>query len=108
MTIRELIESLSLDVLVEGDLDRKITGGYCGDLLSWVMGRAKSGDAWFTVMGNVNAVAVCVLADVSCLILCENASLDDAARARAELESVTILRSQNTAYTLAGILNNSL
>lgn len=104
MTVRDLITALSLETLVEGDLDRTVTGGYAGDLLSWVMGRAKAGDAWLSVMGNVNAVAVCVLADVACLILCENAALDDAARSRAELESVTILRSTDTAFTLAGKL----
>ncbi len=37
---------------------RAVPGGNCGDLLSWVMGRAGSGSAWITVMGNVNAVAV--------------------------------------------------
>ncbi len=108
MTVRDLITELSLETLVEGDLDRAVTGGYSGDLLSWVMGRAKAGDAWFSVMGNVNAVAVCVLADVACMVLCENAALDDAARSRAELENVTVLRSTNTAYTLAGALGTLL
>ncbi len=108
MTVRELITALSLETLVEGDLDRPVTGGYSGDLLSWVMGRAKAGDAWFSVMGNVNAVAVCVLADVACLVLCENAALDEAARARAEMESVTILRSASTAYRLSGALGAQL
>lgn len=108
MTVRELIAQIPFEMLVEGDLDREISGGYTGDLLSWVMGRAKSGDAWLTVMGNVNAIAVCVLADVSCLILCENAALDDAARTRAELEGVTVLRSAATAYALAGALHTFL
>ena len=104
MTVRELIQHLSLDVLVEGPLDRPVKGGYCGDLLSWVMSRANADDAWFSVMGNVNAIAVCVLADVSCLVLCENAALDDAARQRAELESVTVLRSNKNAFALSGKL----
>ena len=51
MTVRTLTDVLGLDILVEGDPDRQVTGGYCGDLLSWVMGRAKAGDAWMTVMG---------------------------------------------------------
>lgn len=108
MIIRDLITELSLETVVEGDLDRAITGGYCGDLLSWVMGRAKAGDAWFSVMGNVNAIAVSVLTDVACLVLCENAALDDTARARAELENITVLRSTDTAYALAGALAKQL
>ncbi|MBO5928888.1 MAG: hypothetical protein J6Q42_02595 [Clostridia bacterium] len=104
MTVRELAKTLSLTVLNEGDLDRAVTGGYCGDLLSWVMSRATAGDAWLSVIGNVNAIAVCVLADVSCLILCENAPFDEAAKARAATEGVTVLRSQRTAYDLAAAI----
>lgn len=105
MTVRDLIAPLALEVLCEGDLDRPVVGGYCGDLLSWVMGRAPADSAWFSVMGNVNAIAVCVLAELPCLILCENAVLDEAARARAEMENITVLRSPKDAYTLAVALS---
>lgn len=101
MTVKELTEKLNLSVLVDGDMSREVTGGYCGDLLSWVMGRAQSGDCWFTVMGNINAVAVAVLADCSCIVLTENAVLDDDARARAQMQEVNILSSEDNAYTLA-------
>ena len=101
MTVKDLVEKLELKILVEGDTDREITGGYCGDLLSWVMGRAKAGDCWFTVMGNINAIGVCVLADCACIVLCENATLDDNAKARAEMQGVSILSSEENAYTLA-------
>ena len=108
MIIREFAEKLNLKVLVEGDLEREITGGYCGDLLSWVMGRAQSGDCWFTVMGNINAVAVSVLADCACIVLCENSTLDDDAKKRAEMQSVAILSSEENAYTLANKLGTIL
>ena len=108
MTVKDLVEKLELKILVEGDLEREITGGYCGDLLSWVMGRAKAGDCWFTVMGNINAIGVCVLADCSCIVLCENATLDDNAKARAEMQGVTIFSSEENSYTLATKLGNLL
>ncbi len=108
MTVRELVENLNLKVLVDGDLDREITGGYCGDLLSWVMGRAQSGDCWFTVMGNINAVAVSVLADCACIVLCENSTLDDDAKMRAEMQGVSILSSEMNSYTLANKLGEIL
>ena len=108
MTVNDLMSALDADVLVTGDLTRPVIGGYCGDLLSWVMGRAKAGDAWFSVTGNVNAIAVCVLADVACLVLCENAVLDDAARTRAKMEEVTVLRSSRSAYELATVLAQKL
>lgn len=107
-TVQNLIAPLGLEVLCEGDLAREVAGGYCGDLLSWVMGRAPAGSAWISVMGNINAIAVCVLADLPCLILCENAPLDDAARARALAEDITVLRSNRDCYTLAVALSRIL
>ena len=108
MTVKELCEKLELKILVEGDLDREITGGYCGDLLSWVMGRAQGGDCWFTVMGNINAIAVSVLADCACIVLCENSTLDDDAKNRAEMQGVWVLSSEENAYTLANKLGKTL
>ena len=108
MTVRDLILPLELEVLCEGDLSRPVTGGYCGDLLSWVMGRAPADSAWFSIMGNINAIAVCVLAELPCLILCENAALDEAALRRAEMENIAILRSPKDAYTLAVALSKLL
>jgi serine kinase of HPr protein (carbohydrate metabolism regulator) len=108
MTVKELVEKLNLKVLVEGNMDREITGGYCGDLLSWVMGRAQAGDCWMTVMGNINAVAVAVLADTACIVLTENATLDDDAKARAEMQGVTILATEENSYTVAKKLGEIL
>lgn len=101
MTVKELAEKLELDYIVEGDPDREVTGGYCGDLLSWVMSRCQSGDCWFTVMGNINCAAVAVLSDCACIVLCENAPLDDDAKQRAELQGINILQSERNAYTLS-------
>ncbi len=108
MTVNNLVEKLNLKVLVEGDQNREITGGYCGDLLSWVMGRAQSGDCWFTVMGNINAVAVSVLADCACIVLCENSILDEDAKMRAKMQGVAILSSEDNAYVLANKLGEIL
>lgn len=108
MTVKEIAEKLNLNTLVEGDMEREITGGYCGDLLSWVMGRAQSGSCWMTVMGNINAIAVAVLADTACIVLTENATLDDDAKARAEMQDVTILATEENSYTVATKLGELL
>ena len=39
MTVKELSDALELKVFHLEEEDREIEGGYCGDLLSWVMGR---------------------------------------------------------------------
>ena len=85
----QLAELCGFVPVVEGE-EREITGIFTGDLLSWAMGRAKEGDAWFTVMGNVNAVAVSTLADCACIVVCHSAVLDETARQRAEQQGVNI------------------
>lgn len=89
MTTQKLAAACGFTLAVPGDV-REITGIYNGDLLSWVMGRAKEGDAWCTVMGNVNAVAVATLADCACIVLCQDAVLDAVAKERALQQGVNI------------------
>lgn len=102
MTVNELRDVLALEVLAGKDgLNGIVDGCYIGDLLSWVMGRAQEDSAWITVMGNVNAVAVAKLAGLSCVILCEDAHLDEDARLQADTNQVPILKSDKTAYELA-------
>lgn len=105
MKVKELTEKLGLSLLTEGDLERECTGCYSGDLLSWVMSRAKENDVWLTVMGNVNAVAVAVLTDCACIVLTENSALDEDAKKRAEMQKVTILRSDKNAYELSVLIS---
>lgn len=103
MTVQNLIDEFSLEVLCCGDkaAEKEVKGGYCGDLLSWVMSRANEGDCWLTVMGNVNSIGVAVLADVACILLTENSAFDDDAKMRAEQNGVIVLRSQENAFDLA-------
>lgn len=108
MTVKELRDGLSLELLTGGDLDREVGGCYIGDLLSWVMGRAGENSAWITVMGNINAVAVAKLADLSCIILCERAYLDEEARAQALANKIVILGGEDPAYELAVKLHDLL
>ena len=109
MTVRETADILHFEILTGGGaLDRPIQSVYSCDLLSFVMGRAPADSAWATVMGNVNAVAVAVLADTACIILTEDSPLDPEAKAKAEAQGVAILRSGENAYHLAVALGKLL
>lgn len=101
MTVQQMADRLSLTTLSEVDADREIDGVYIGDLLSWVMGRAKSDNVWITIMSNINIVAVASLADVACVILAEGVSLDESVRETAKKKGVNIYSSDQTAYQLA-------
>ena len=104
MTVATIAERLSLTPLAVPEADRKCLGAYVGDLLSWVMGRAKSGDVWITIMSNINIVAVASLADGACIVLAEGVELDETVRTTALEKGVNVYRSEKTAYELAALL----
>ena len=91
MTVNELSKMPDFSEIFIADGERKICGGYAGDLLSWVMGRASEGDAWITIMSNVNIVAVCTLADPACIVLSEGVKPDDDTLRRAKEQGVNII-----------------
>lgn len=101
MTVQELAEQLSLTPICVDDPDREVEGCYCGDLLSWVMGNARAGDAWITIMSNDNVVAVAVLTDVACVILSEGVTLDDRVRGLAEKKGVNVFSAEASTFALA-------
>ncbi len=102
MKISDLTEKLNFKLITKADYDdRDITGCYIGDLLSWVMGKANSGDAWITIMNNINIVAVATLTDAACIILCEGVSLDSEVIEKADVQGVVIVQCSDTAYEAA-------
>ena len=100
MTVKQMVEKLGLKVACMPDGDREVMGGYAGDLLSWVMGRAKSGDAWVTIMSNVNIVAVATLADPACIVLSEGVEPEEGVVAKAKGVGVNILLSNKDTFAL--------
>ena len=102
MKVSELIENLNLTVVTDSDYeDREINGCYIGDLLSWVMGRAQADNVWITIMNNINIVAVAALADVACILLCEDVKVDQSIIDKANSQNIIIVSSKLTAFELA-------
>ena len=101
MTTKELKEKLALEEISLPDGEREVTGCYIGDLLSWVMGAAQSGDAWITIMSNINIVAVAALCDTSLIILAEGVTVDDEVKKAAMTRGINILSSKKSAFALA-------
>ena len=104
MTVKQLCEKAELKTVIMPNGEREVYGAYCGDLLSWVMGRASSSNAWITIMSNVNVAAVASLADLSCVILAEGVLPDQEVIKAAELKEINILSSDKDAYSLCGLL----
>ncbi|MGN1118017.1 MAG: DRTGG domain-containing protein [Acutalibacteraceae bacterium] len=105
MKVSLLAEKCGFDFVTLPDPDREVCGGYVGDLLSWVMGRARENCAWITIMSNVNIVAVASLADVSCVILSEGVALEESVIKTATDKGVNILSTSLNSYEAAALIS---
>ena len=102
MKISDVAEALEFKVLTDFEYEnRDITGVYIGDLLSWVMGRAQSGNVWITIMSNVNIVAVSSLTDCAFVLLCEGVVPDSEVLNKANMQEVVIMSTQLSSYEAA-------
>ncbi|MEF9852627.1 MAG: DRTGG domain-containing protein [Hydrogenoanaerobacterium sp.] len=109
MTVEQIAKKCNFEILCGGaGLSREVTDVFCCDLLSWAMGRAPTDGAWVTVMGNLNAVAVAVLADCACIVLAENANADEAASAKATAEGVAVLRTSLSEFKAGLVIYDAI
>ena len=103
MNVKELVQRFNLHVAAgQKQLDRRIQGGYCGDLLSDVMANAPDGCIWLTVQTHQNIVSVAVLHEMAAIVLTGGHTPDQETIDKAEAEGIPILLWPNTAYELAG------
>ena len=108
MTVKSLMETLTFKEIVCPEPEAEITGVYIGDLLSWVMGRSAAGNAWITIMSNVNILAVTSLTEASVIILSENVEPDENVAESAAQKGINIFSTGLTSYETAVKLHKAL
>ena len=86
------------------NLEREVSGVYCGDLLSWVMGNGLPDQAWITVQGHMNIIAVAGLREFSCIIIAEDASIEEEVIQKAIEENIPIFESHLPVFETAKLL----
>ena len=109
MTLKQIIDSkIFTAVNIGRDTERTVTKLYSCDLLSMALVKATVGCAWFTVIGNVNTIAVAVHTDCSCIVLCEGIKLDDYAYKKAVEHGVTVLCTDMPVFDAAIMLSTAI
>jgi len=103
MDVAFLVKKLGLTVRCGGDrLDREVSNGYVGDLLSNVMAGSRSGDVWITCQAHQNIVAVGVLKEHAGIILTQGREPDTDTIERASQEGIPILVTELSGFEIAG------
>jgi hypothetical protein len=105
MTIREVVDSLPLEILAcPEDLAKEVTGGYASDLLSDVIANSKAGNLWITMQTHRNIVAVATLKELAAVILVNGRTPDPETLEKAREEKAVLLGSRLPAFELVGRL----
>ena len=104
MTVKEIIEKLDLKCLNEANLDAEIKGAYSSDLLSDVMGNARSGQIWITMQTHKNVTAIATLKDIPAVVIVRGNQPDEDMLAHAKEEDICILVSNEPTFTVCGKL----
>lgn len=109
MTVKELVDLNIMQIVNLGSqLDKAIQKPFCCDLLSLAIGKAQEDSAWVTVMGNINTLAVAVMAEVACVILAEGVELDQVASAKAAAEGIMVFKTEQPVFDIAYIIQKIL
>ncbi|GAB6096467.1 hypothetical protein JCM14469_27200 [Desulfatiferula olefinivorans] len=109
MNVRELVDRFNLTVAAgDAGLDRTVTGGYCGDLLSEVMGNAGMGCVWLTVQAHQNIVAVAVLREMAGIIVTGGGVPSPETLAKANAENIPVMTYPGSAFELSGLIYAAL
>ncbi len=106
MKLKKLLENIEATVLSQKDnIDSiEIKGGYVSDLLSDVLGNAKKGDVWMTIMKHLNVIAVASHTEVSAIIFAKNIVPEKTIIEKAEENGICLISSSLSTFELAGIL----
>ncbi len=99
MKLQEIVAALSLVVKTgEKLLERDVTGGYAGDLLSDVLAHSKKGNVWITLQTHTNIVAVASSKELSGIIIVNGRVPEEETLRKAEEENVPMMISSLSTY----------
>lgn len=79
-------------------LDKEVHSLYIGDILSRVMSRTSDRQAWLTVQTHLNAVAVALFKNLSCIVILEDVAIPQETLDKAFEEHIAILSTNLSAY----------
>ncbi len=105
MKIRDIVKTLGLKVRSgEKFLEREVTGGYTGDLLSDALANSKKGNIWITLQIHQNIIAVASAKELSGIIIVNGRKPEEETLKKAKEEKIPVMISNLLTYEVAGRL----
>lgn len=100
MNFQELTAKVNGTIVVNNP-DADINFAYSGDLLSDVMGHCGDESVLITIQNHLNAIAVCTLAGIEAVIICQNRPIPDDMKAAAEREGIGLITTPLSQFAAA-------
>ena len=100
MKLEELCSKINGTVIVDNK-DAEINFAYCGDLLSDVMGHCGDESVLITIQNHLNAIAVCTLAGIEVVVICQGRPVPEDMKSAAEREGIGIVSTPLTQFAAA-------
>ena len=105
MKIKDIVKTLDLQVIsCEEFLEREVTGGYAGDLLSDVLANSKKGNLWITLQIHQNIIAVASSKELSGIIIVNGRKPEEETLKSAKEEKIPVIISNLLTYEVVGRL----
>ena len=106
MELSEIMIKLELENINKAPVNDgiPIEYGYTCDLLSQVLGKAKSGSLWITIQSHLNIIGVAVMSGISSIVVCEGHEVPQEVIEKADEEGIVLYKSPGNAYRLSGKL----
>jgi hypothetical protein len=105
MTIENIISEFGLTVFAGAGKEKtEISGAYASDLLSDVMGRARTGEVWITMQTHKNILAVASLKELAAILIVNGGKPEADTIETAEKEGIIVLGTAEKAFHMCGKL----
>ncbi|MFP4484555.1 MAG: hypothetical protein ACOCYG_09500 [Spirochaetota bacterium] len=108
MIISELAASFGYECLQDQFADTTAESGYTSDLMSDVMANGTGKSVLITIQAHKNAVAVCAMADISALIICNNRPIPADMLEAARTQEIGVFLTGKDQFTVSGEVYGAL
>lgn len=108
MKLKNLYEKLNYDAIYLPEPEAEIVDGYTSDLLSDVMANAPDGGVLITIQAHKNTIAVCGLAGLKAVVLCNGRLPDEGMKEAAESDTIAIFSTKKSQFQVSAEIAESL
>ena len=99
MKVKEILQ-LPLQSINDVSFNQDIQDVYIGDLLSFVMGKAKKGQLWLTVQAHPNVIAIASLLELSGVIVLEGVKIPEETIQLAKEHKIALMQTNSSAVEM--------